>query len=69
MSEQMKRLELGQAKMEGRMEEWKRSIDKIPDLAEKIGELKNWRQIAFVVITASVGEFMGWLIRANNFNP
>ncbi|MGB5768744.1 MAG: hypothetical protein WBM32_02580 [Crocosphaera sp.] len=32
-----------------RLEDWKPAIDKIPDLAEKVGELKNWRQ--FVLIT------------------
>lgn len=69
VSEEIKCIELGQAKIEGRLEEWKRAIDKIPDLAEKIGELKNWRQIAFVVLTATLGGIIGWFIRSNNFNP
>ena len=29
--------------IETRMDEQKSSIGKIPDLAEKVGELKNWR--------------------------
>ncbi len=33
------------------------AIQKIPEIAEKFGELKNWRQIAFVIIAAVVGWF------------
>ncbi|MGK7872662.1 MAG: hypothetical protein AB4426_04915 [Xenococcaceae cyanobacterium] len=69
MSEQIKNLEIGQAKIEARLEEWKPAINKIPDLAEKVGELKNWRQIAFVAITATIGGLVGWLIRGGNLNP
>ena len=36
---------------------WKSAIQKIPDLSEKFGELKNWRQIAFIIIAAVVGWF------------
>jgi phage shock protein A len=42
------------------------SIQKIPELTEKFGELKNWRQIALLVITAAVGVIgttIGWLLR------
>ncbi len=66
MSEKIINLEIGQAKIETRMDEWKTGIDKIPDLAEKVGELKNWRQIALIIITASFGGFIGWLIRSGN---
>ncbi|MGB5596355.1 MAG: hypothetical protein WBM32_21370 [Crocosphaera sp.] len=34
-------------------------IQKIPDLAEKVGELKNWRQIVFIVLTTVAGGVMG----------
>ena len=27
---------------------------KLPDISEKFGELKNWRQIAFIIIAAVV---------------
>jgi archaellum component FlaC len=30
---------------------------KLPDISEKFGELKNWRQIAFIIIAAVVGWF------------
>jgi archaellum component FlaC len=33
------------------LEDWKPSIDKTADLAEKVAELKNWKQIGVVVIT------------------
>jgi hypothetical protein len=47
-------------------------ILKIPDLSEKVGELKNWKQVGVVVITAlissvlsgSIGGVIGWLIRS-----
>jgi predicted nucleic acid-binding Zn-ribbon protein len=37
---------------------------KLPDLAEKVGELKNWKQIAIVVFTASVSASITWYIRS-----
>jgi len=54
-----------------------KSIDKTADLAEKVGELKNWKQIGVVVITAFIssilsgitGGVIGWLIRSAKFNP
>ncbi len=35
----------------------------IADLAEKVGELKNWKQIAIVIFTATVGGAIGWFVR------
>jgi hypothetical protein len=35
----------------------------VGDLAEKVGELKNWKQIAIVIFTATVGGAIGWFIR------
>ncbi|MGH8002775.1 MAG: hypothetical protein ACREPR_25920 [Brasilonema sp.] len=48
------------------------SIQKLPDLAEKVGELKNWKQIGLVFVTAvissifsgMIGGVIGWLIRS-----
>jgi chromosome segregation ATPase len=37
---------------------------KLPDLAEKVGELKNWKQIAIVIFTASVSGAIAWFIRS-----
>ena len=36
---------------------------KLPDISEKFGELKNWRQIAFIIIAAVVG----WFVRGAKF--
>jgi chromosome segregation ATPase len=36
---------------------------KLPDISEKFGELKNWRQIAFIIIAAVVG----WFARSTKF--
>lgn len=44
-------------------------IQKIPDLAEKVEELKNWRQILIITITATVSGVMGWFIRGGNLKP
>jgi hypothetical protein len=58
--------------IETRLEDGQPSIDKTADLAEKVGELKNWKQIGVVVITAFIssilsgliGGVIGWLIRS-----
>jgi uncharacterized coiled-coil DUF342 family protein len=38
---------------------------KLPDLAEKIGELKNWKQIAIIVFTSSVSGSLAWFLRGS----
>ncbi len=40
-----------------RMSNMETSVQKIPEITEKFGELKNWRQIAFIIIAAVVGWF------------
>jgi chromosome segregation ATPase len=86
-----KNLELGQseikgdirtlgAKIEGlsdRVKVIENAAGKTADLAEKVGELKNWKQIGVVVITAFIssilsgvtGGVIGWLIRSAKVNP
>ena len=61
---------IGFAEMKGelktidtRLKNIESSSQKIPDLAEKVGELKNWKQIAIVVFTATVGATIGWFVR------
>jgi uncharacterized ion transporter superfamily protein YfcC len=46
-----------------RLKNLESNSQKIPDLAEKVGELKNWKQIAIVIFTATVGGVIGWFIR------
>jgi hypothetical protein len=58
--------------IETRLDEWRPAMQKIPDLAEKVGELKNWKQIGLVFVTAvissifsgTIGGVIGWLIRS-----
>lgn len=91
MENGQKNLELGQseikgdirtldAKIEGlsdRVKVKENAAGKTTDLAEKVGELKNWKQIGVVVITAALssilsgvtGGVIGWLIRAAKVNP
>ena len=91
MENGQKNLELGQseikgdirtldAKIEGlsdRVKVIENAAGKTTDLAEKVGELKNWKQIGVVVITAWLssilsgvtGGVIGWLIRAAKVNP
>jgi chromosome segregation ATPase len=69
---------VGQAKIEGKIENLdsrlktvETSIQKIPELAEKVGELKNWKQIGLIIATAmissifsgTIGGVIGWLIK------
>lgn len=58
--------------IETRLDEWRPAIAKIPDLAEKVGELKNWKQIGLFFVTAfissvfsgTIGGVIGWLLRS-----
>jgi hypothetical protein len=59
-----------------RLSDWKPAIDKVADLAEKVGELKNWKQAGLLIIAAFtssilsslIGGVIGWLIRGSRFN-
>jgi hypothetical protein len=48
--------------IENRLEDWKPTISKIPDLAEKVGELKNWKQIGLVFVTAVISSIFSGTI-------
>ena len=54
MKDDFQQLKISQEKIETRLEDWKPSIDKTADLSEKIGELKNWRQIGIVLFTGLI---------------
>jgi dsDNA-specific endonuclease/ATPase MutS2 len=64
LKEDISKLKADISKLEGTMIGWSNSIQKIPDLAEKVGELKNWRRIAFLIITGGFGTILGWFIRS-----
>lgn len=60
------------AKLDGvsdRLKMIETAIAKIPDLAEKVGELKYWRQVVYILLTATISGFVGWLIGTGNLNP
>jgi chromosome segregation ATPase len=58
--------------IEKRLSNIETSVQKIPDLSEKVGELKNWKQIGVIMITAlissiftgTIGGFIGYSIRS-----
>ena len=50
-------------KIETRQEDWKPQSDNIGNVIEKVGELKNWRQIALIVIAALASGLLGWFFR------
>ena len=52
------------AVIKSKLESQQKAVDKIPDLAEKVGELKNWRQIAIIIITGTASTAFGWLLRS-----
>ena len=57
------------AKIEGTIQSQAVLTPKIPDLIEKVGELKNWKQIAIVAITAFTSATITWFIREGNLKP
>jgi predicted component of type VI protein secretion system len=48
--------------LDKRLDSQDKSIQKIPDLAEKVGELKNWRSIALIVISGTITTLF-WFFR------
>ena len=83
IKKEIKTLEIGQTEIKGeittldaklngvsdRIKTIEVAITKIPDLAEKVGELKNWRQIVIITITATISGVVGWIIRGGNLKP
>jgi predicted nuclease with TOPRIM domain len=51
--------------LEKRLSNVETSTAKIPEITEKFGELKNWRQTAFIIIAGVVSAFLGWIARGN----
>jgi hypothetical protein len=60
-------LKIGQGEIKGKLAGLELNTQKVPDLAEKVGELKNWKQVGLIVITAFLSSILsgtiGWLIR------
>lgn len=67
-----KKVELGFSDLKGdvktinsRLANLEATSAKLPDLAEKVGELKNWKQIAIIFFTALLGGSIGWFVRGS----
>ena len=52
-----------QAEMKGKLTGVETSSQKIPDLAEKVGEPKNWKQIGLTLSGALIGGLVTYLAR------
>ncbi len=57
------------SKVEGSLQNQQPFVQKIPDLAEKVGELKNWRQIVIIALTAVISSAVTWVIRGGSLKP
>ena len=57
------------SKVEGGLQNQQPFVQKIPDLAEKVGELKNWRQLVIIALTAFISSAVTWVIRGGSLNP
>jgi chromosome segregation ATPase len=45
------------------------STGKIPELAEKVGEIKHWRQIGIIALTALISSTLTLVLRARSLKP
>lgn len=57
------------SKVEGSLQNQQPFVQKIPDLAEKVGELKNWRQLVIIALTAFISSALTWVIRGGSLKP
>jgi hypothetical protein len=65
-----KKIDVGFTKMEDelknidtRLKLLEANAQKLPDLAEKVGELRNWKQIAIIFFTTVVSGTIGYFIQ------
>lgn len=66
---QLTDLRINVGKIESTLQAQQPLVQKIPDLAEKVGELKNWRQIVIIALIATISASVTWVIRGKNFKP
>jgi len=59
-------LKLSVGKIEATPQTQSPSIQKIPDLAEKVGELKNWKQIGLTIVGGLIGAWITFLLKTPN---
>ncbi len=63
ISQDISQIKTDIAVISSRLDGQQKAVDKIPDLAEKVGELKNWRQIAIIIITGTASTVLGWVLK------
>jgi small-conductance mechanosensitive channel len=63
-------IKIALAKLEGKIDTinahfdaYKPALDKVPDLSEKIGELKTSRELLWKIFTAIASLIVGWFLR------
>jgi hypothetical protein len=69
MQKEIGDLRVSVGKVEGILQNQQPFVQKIPDLAEKVGELKNWRQLVIIALTAAISSALTWVIRGSSFKP
>jgi hypothetical protein len=66
LEEKMSNLESRMSKIEGTLLGQQPYVQKIPDLAERVGELKNWKQIGLTLSGALLGALITYLAKSSN---
>ncbi len=62
LADKIDNIEKGQIRLEAKIDTYKPALDKIPDLAEKVGELKGWRALSLVIFSGFITSLY-WLLR------
>ena len=55
-------LKVSVGKVEATLQTQQIYFQKVPDLVEKVGELKNWKQVGLIIITAMISSIMSGTI-------
>jgi chromosome segregation ATPase len=66
VEEKMNSLESRMSRIEGTLLGQQPYVQKIPDLAERVGELKNWKQIGLTLSGALLGALITYLAKSSN---
>ncbi len=66
LEEKMSNLESRMSKIEGTLLGQQTYVQKIPDLAERVGELKNWKQIGLTLSGALLCALITYLAKSSN---
>lgn len=59
-------IKANQQNMKEQLSMQQNAINKIPDLAE-VGELKNWRQIAIIIMSGTISSAFTWFLKGGRY--